>query len=114
MHELGIVFYAIDAVENVGRQNGLSSVARVTMSLGEVSGVIPSYLEDCWKWAVKRSDLLHDARLEIEEIPAVTVCNDCGRTYPTVQYGKTCPYCGSDDTVLLRGNEVEVKEIEAC
>lgn len=114
MHELGIVFYAIDAVEEVGRENGLTSVARVTMSLGEVSGVIPSYLEDCWDWAVNRSDLMRGARLEIEEIPAVTVCNDCGRTYPTVQYGRTCPYCGSGNTVLLRGNEVEVKEIEAC
>ena len=84
------------------------------MSIGEVSGVIPSYLADCWRWAADRSDLLRGAELRVETIDAVTVCNACGRTYPTVENGRTCPHCGSDDTVLLRGNEIEVKEIEAC
>ncbi len=114
MHELGVVFYAIDMVEDLGRENHLSSVSSVTMSIGEVSGVIPSYLADCWRWAADRSDLLRGAELRIETIDAVTVCNACGRTYPTVENGRTCPHCGSSDTVLLRGNEIEVKEIEAC
>ena len=30
----------------------------------------------------------------------------------TVRYGKICPHCGSENTWLLRGNEVEIKEIE--
>jgi len=114
MHELGIVFYAIDLVEEVGRENRLTSVSGVTMSVGEVSGVIPSYLSDCWRWAADRSGLLRGAKLMIEQIDAVTVCNACGKTYPTVEHGRTCPYCGSGETVLLRGDEIEVKEIEAC
>ena len=73
MHELGIVFYAIDMVEDLGRENHLSSVSSVTMSIGEVSGVIPSYLADCWRWAADRSDLLRGAELRIETIDAVTV-----------------------------------------
>ena len=113
MHELGIVFYAIDLVEQVGRDEGLTCVSRVTMQLGEVSGVIDSYFEDCWRWAVEKSELMRSCRLEIEHIPAVTVCNACGRTYATVEHGRLCPHCGSADTVLLRGNEVAVKEIEA-
>lgn len=114
MHELGIVFYAIDMVEDLGRENGLKQVSRVTMSIGEVSGVVNDYLTDCWDWACNKSDLMRDCSLEIEQIDAVTVCNDCGRTYRTVEFGRTCPYCGSGNTVLLRGNEIEVKEIEAC
>lgn len=111
MHELGIVFYAIDLVEGVARENGVTAVSRVTMSLGEVSGVVDSYLLDCWKWAVERTDLMRGCELTIEHLPAVTVCNACGRTYPTLEFGRTCPHCGSGDTVLLRGQEIEVKEI---
>lgn len=34
MHELGIAFYIIDMVEDLGRQNDLTSVARVKLRLG--------------------------------------------------------------------------------
>ena len=48
-----------------------------------------------------------------EIIPAVTWCDDCKSTYPTVQYGKTCPHCGSGNTWLQQGNEINIKQIEA-
>ena len=112
MHELGIVFHMIDLLEEVGRENRLTSIERVTLRLGEVTGVVPHLLDDCWRWAADRTELLHGAELEIVEVPAVTVCNACGRTYGTVAHGKICPHCGSPDTVLLRGNETELVEVE--
>ena len=51
MHELGIVFHIIDSIEEVGRQNKLRRVSTVTLELGEVSGVVDTYLVDCWHWA---------------------------------------------------------------
>ena len=84
MHELGIVFHIIDSIEAVGRQNKLRRVSTVTLELGEVSGVVHTYLEDCWHWAAARSQLLNGSRLAIEALPAVTLCEDCGSTYATV------------------------------
>ena len=112
MHELGIVFHVIKSVEEVGRQNCLTRVSAVTLEIGEVSGVVPSYLIDCWNWAVKKESVVKDAKIKIERIPAVTYCEDCRKEYPTVQYGRTCPYCSSPRTFLLRGNEMIIKEIE--
>ena len=114
MHELGIVFHLIKMVDEVGEQNSLTSVSRVTLTLGEVSGVIPDYLVDCWKWAAEKDDLVRGSELVVEEAPAVTLCNACGRTYGTVAHGKVCPHCGSSDTVLASGDEVELTSIEAC
>ena len=34
MHELGIVFHVIRAVENIGREQGLTDVASVTLEMG--------------------------------------------------------------------------------
>ena len=112
MHELGIVFHMIDTLTEVGADNGLTSIARVVLDLGEVCGVLPDYLQDCWRWAADRTELLRGAELDVHQIDAVTVCNDCGRTYPTLQHGKTCPHCASENTVLLRGLEIEIREIE--
>lgn len=115
MHELGVVFHVIRMVEDVAEENDLTEIASVTLEIGEVSGIIESYLQNCWKWSVeKKSEIMHGAKLYVETIPAVTYCEDCRQTYETVQYGKTCPRCGSEHTYLLRGNEFNIKEIEGC
>lgn len=114
MHELGIVFHIIDSLEKVGKENMLQTVSNVTLEIGEVTGVVDSYLHDCWRWAADKSELLRGSKLIIEQIPAVTICEDCGKTYGTVQYGKACPFCIGDNTYLVAGNEFNIKEIEAC
>ena len=113
MHELGVVFKVIDQVEQIAAENDVTRVEAVTLQLGEVSAVIPEYLADCWKWAVKRTEVMKEARLEIETIPAVTHCDGCGRDYETVKHGRTCPFCGSGETWLMQGNEFIIKQIEA-
>ena len=50
---------------------------------------------------------------KIEELKAVTYCQDCRKTYPTMEFKKVCPYCHSENTFLLTGNEYNIKEIEA-
>lgn len=114
MHELGIVFHIIKTVERVGAENKLTMVSTVTLELGEVSGVVPQELTDCWNWAVKKRELVKEARLVIETIPALTLCEDCQETYGTVQHGRICPLCGSVRTYLVQGNEINLKAIEAC
>lgn len=114
MHELGIVFHIIRTVERVGEENKLTGVHSVTLELGEVSGVVYKELTDCWKWAVMKTELLKEAELHIETIPAVTLCESCRKTYETVQHGRICPFCGSERTYLVQGNEINLKEIEAC
>ena len=113
MHELGIVFHMVDLLERVGEENGLTRIERVVLDLGEVSGVMVDQLLDCWKWASARSPLLEGAELAVNRLEAITICNACGRTFPTVAHGRICPHCESPDTVLLRGNEMEVREVEA-
>ena len=111
MHELGVVFYIIRDVKAVAAENNVSKVAEVTIELGEVSGVIPEYLTDCWEWACKKEPLMVGAKLNIETMQAITFCEDCRQEYPTVQYAKICPHCGSENTYLLRGRDVNIKDI---
>lgn len=112
MHELGIVFHIIDEIKEVAIQNNVKHVNSVTLEIGEVSTLIPSYMEDVWKWAVEKEDLMKGCKLNIEVIKAETYCEDCGCTYETIKYAKICPKCGSEHTYLIKGNEKNIKEIE--
>ena len=112
MHELGLVNYVVKQVTKIAEENKVKKVASVTLEFGEVSGIVTSYLYDYWNWYTKKFPLFDGAKLLCETIPAITWCDSCKTTYPTVQYGKTCPHCGSGNTWLQQGNEMNIKQIE--
>lgn len=113
MHELGTVVYVIDTVEKICKEQELSKVGSITLEVGEVSGIIPEYLIDFYNWAKLKSDYLKESELLIENIEAVTFCQDCKKTYKTIKYGKECPHCLGKNTFLIKGNEYNIKQIEA-
>ncbi len=113
MHELGIVFNIVATVENFAKQNSLSTVKSITLQVGELSSVLPKYLEDCYPAAVDKSGLLHDTKLVIEIVPATCACHECYEVFNLIQYKQTCPDCGSADTEIVSGKDLEIKEIEA-
>ena len=112
MHELGLVNYVVKQVGKIAEENKVKKVASVTLEFGEVSGIVTSYLYDYWNWYTKKFPLFDGAKLQCETIPAITWCDNCKTTYPTVKYGKTCPHCGSGNTWLQQGNEMNIKQIE--
>ena len=112
MHELGVVFHVIDDVKQVAQENNAKHVNSVTLQIGTVTGIVPSYLTDCWNWAVTKHEILNNCKLKIEKIEAITHCDNCGKDYNTIVYGKKCPECESENTYLIQGNEFMIKEIE--
>lgn len=113
MHELGVVFHILDDLREVAAENKVKKISKVTLQLGEVSTIIPSYLTSCFRWAADKEELFEGVLLEIEKIDAITHCDGCDIDYPTIKYGKKCPNCGSEETWLLQGTEFMIKEIEA-
>ena len=113
MHELGVVKHVMKTLVDVAVENDVSRIGSVTLQIGEVSGIIEHLIIDCWNYFADKEPLFKGSELRIEQIKAVTFCEDCKKEYETVRYGKICPYCGSEHTFLVQGNEFEIKEIEA-
>ncbi len=113
MHEMGIVFHLSKTLRETAEEQQLTKIGKITLQVGEVSGIMTDYFVDCWNYFKNRYPLLAESELVLETLPAVTWCDSCKQTYETVKYGKTCPFCGSGETWLLKGNECIIKEIEA-
>ena len=113
MHELSIVTHVAKTLDELAEENHLTKIGSVTLKIGEVSGIMTDYFVECWDYFKRKHPLLQDSLLKLETIPAVTFCEDCKQEYETVRYGRTCPYCGSERTFLVTGNECIIKEIEA-
>ena len=113
MHEMGIILHLAKTLDETCEEQHLRRIGRVVLEVGEVSGIMTDYFVDCWNYFRKKHPVLEASELELITTPAVTWCDSCKRTYPTVQYGRECPYCHSGETWLLTGNECIIKEIEA-
>ena len=85
MHELGVTFHIMDHLEKVAKENEVEKIRKVVLELGEVSTVIESYLQNCWTWAAKKRPLFEEAELIVETLPAITYCEECEKTYSTIE-----------------------------
>lgn len=112
MHELGIVYEIIKTVREVQLEEHLEQVTAVTLQIGEFSGVIPSYLTECWK-ALQPDSGLPQMEMRTELLPAIAVCTHCCHLYAFTRHARCCPYCGSRQYEILTGHEFNIKSIEA-
>ena len=113
MHEMGIVVHLAKTLDELAQEEHITKIGSVTLSVGEVSGIVTDLFLDAWNYFRKKYPVMCEAKLIMETIPAVTHCDGCGKNYETVTYGRTCPHCGSEETWLIQGNECIIKEIEA-
>ena len=113
MHEMGIIIHLAKTLDELAEEHNITKIGSVTLSVGEVSGIVNDLFIDAWEYFKKKHPILSDSELRMEVIPAVTHCDGCGEDYETVAHGKICPHCGSKETWLIQGNECIIKEIEA-
>lgn len=107
MHELSITCNIVELVSEAA--NG-RKVARVTIEIGKLSGVLPDAVAFCFPEVAKGTEAAA-AFLDIREIDASARCDVCGAEFPTPSMLTTCP-CGSLRFQRLAGEELNVKSIE--
>lgn len=113
MHELGIMINVVNNIEKIAAENGVTRVETMVLQVGELSPVVPHYLEAVYPAAVDGT-LLQDTKLEIEVIAANALCMHCGTEFNLMANKKMCPDCGNSEWKLVSGTEFLIKEIVAC
>ncbi|WP_093315120.1 hydrogenase maturation nickel metallochaperone HypA/HybF [Tindallia californiensis] len=112
MHELGVVIEVVKSVQRVAQEHKITEIDTLVLQIGELSSMIPRYVEACYPAAVEGT-LLENTKLEIEVIPANGRCRGCGHLFHLIQHPEKCPGCQSTNWELLRGKEFFIKEILA-
>ena len=110
MHELGIISSMVKTIEQIVQEQGLTQVQKLVLEVGELSGVVPRYMEECYPAAVYKT-FMQDTVLELETVPGIVRCRTCGREFNAMQQDFRCPQCGGENLEILSGNDVIIKEI---
>jgi len=111
MHELSVAQSIIEIIQQHVPASDLTRVAAVRLKIGAASGVVPESLEFSFQ-AIIADSLLDHAKLEIETIPFRIHCNTCKTTTEDNSGIVLCSSCGSTDTKIISGLEMQINEIE--
>lgn len=112
MHELGVVIEIVKTIEKIAVEQNLTKVDTLTLQIGELSSMIPKYIEECYPAAVDGT-ILEQTNLKIEIIPGNALCKECNKVFNIIENRKKCPRCGGNDCNVLSGKEFMIKEIVA-
>jgi hydrogenase nickel incorporation protein HypA/HybF len=109
VHEYSIVQALLERVDHEVRTRSASHVHRVSVSIGELSGVEIDLLRTAFN-TIRHRTTCHDARLEVRRVEARWVCRVCGAA---LERGAPlrCQLCGQPAR-LASGDEIMLDQIE--
>lgn len=111
MHELSICQQMIRQVRDIALQHQATSVERIKLQIGPLSGVDVSLLKHAFPFAAKQT-IAENSQLLIEELPVIIKCNQCGLKTHTQVNKLVCGQCGSEQTRLISGDEMLLVSVE--
>ena len=110
MHEIGVVRAMLHTVDEYCEQNNVDEVGEIVIDIGELSLVIPKYVEEIYPVVIKDTKY-ENTKLIINEIPGLAECDECDEIFNVIENKGYCPKCGSFDKQVLSGDKFLIREI---
>lgn len=111
MHELSIATSLVEQVLEIAKLHQAKAVVKLSIDVGELSGVEIEPLEFCFPFAIEGT-ILENVELEINSIPIRVKCHECGKE-TTIEIGvHRCADCFSNKIEFVAGKELLIKRVE--
>ena len=111
MHEMAIAEGILDIALDYAARNDAKRIGKISLLLGEMSGVETEALTFCFSSLV-RGTIAEDAELALHRVPLLGRCRSCGAETHIEHYNFTCPACHTGQLDILSGREMQVEYLE--
>ncbi len=111
MHELSVAQGIVDIVRQHVPDQELPDVRTIRLKIGAVAGIVQDSLEFSFGIITAETPLA-GAALAVETIPFTVKCKTCGAESVNDQGIILCSQCGSSDTTVIAGTEMQIAAIE--
>ncbi|MBY4797492.1 hydrogenase maturation nickel metallochaperone HypA [Collinsella sp. AGMB00827] len=112
MHEMGIVDGILATVIAAAHDAGASRIISVRLRIGDMREVVEESLRFAWEALREDDSLTSSAELQVDEVRPKSICSACGITFDHDRFHLRCPACGSTNTRLLAGRELDIVSME--
>ena len=111
MHEVGIASSILDCVRGEAQKHPGAQLVSVCVRIGELSNVDKDALDFAFEALTRDTDLQH-MKLLVDWCPRRQKCTACSEEFAVQDFELTCPKCGSMQTTLISGTELDIAYIE--
>ena len=111
MHEIGIVRSMCRTVLDYMEENNVAAISEIVCEIGELSLVIPEYVEELYPPLKADFPELEGTELILETVPGLAECDECDEIFNVIEHEGYCPNCGSFEKTVLTGKDFTIKEI---
>lgn len=111
MHEFSIASNIMEIVAKTAQDNGISSVAKVKIKVGELRSVLVDSLLFAFE-VCSQGTVAEGGMLDIEEVPTACTCAGCQKEFHPEEFQFLCPFCGGTDISITAGEELFIESIE--
>ena len=108
MHEYSLVRALVDRVEQEARARNATSISRLSVRIGAMSGVEPELFATAF--TLCREGILADTQLDIRRSEAVWACPRCAASIPAGDVLR-CASCDAPAR-MVTGDEILLEQIE--
>lgn len=114
MHEGSIAQSIVESLYDIEKENNLSSITRVKLRIGIMSGVMVDALLFALDALRNEEEIIKDTVFEIEKVDVKAHCVVCSKDYfynEDDELMLVCKECGMP-LDIIEGKEMEIKEVE--
>lgn len=110
MHELSIALSMMEQIEQESAKHR-GTVRAVQVRIGALAGVDCDALRFAWEIA-RAGTPFAETELEIDQVPLMVRCPQCGETREAEMFAIACPRCVTPEQEILMGQELELTSME--
>ncbi|OOM82417.1 hydrogenase nickel incorporation protein HypA [Clostridium puniceum] len=111
MHEVSIIQNVVEIVLDKAIENNFTKVHKVSLKVGELSGIALDPLNFAFKSCIIGT-MLEGSALKLEKVKATAECKECKLVFPIDHFNKLCPCCNKFCSDIISGYELYVNTIE--
>lgn len=112
MHELAITESVLRTAVPKAEESGAKKILEIRLSIGELSGVIPEYVQYYFD-IISKGTIAEGAKIVAETLPVSIRCSDCGYEGGISRKDRCCPACRSVQFRITGGQEFYVDSLLA-
>ncbi|MDE6886247.1 MAG: hydrogenase/urease nickel incorporation protein HypA [Helicobacteraceae bacterium] len=113
MHEYSIISDLVLLSEENASANNASKIFKITIEVGERSGVEVELLKSAFEAFKGESEFCKNAILEIKRQEVILECKNCLAKFSakSLEYG-ICTFCNSNNVDIVKGRELNLLRLE--
>lgn len=111
MHEYSVVQALMEKIETLATENKATSVSKVIVKIGVMSGIEPHLLELAFT-TFKEKTICHEALFVMDIQAVVVLCKNCHKQSELKEHHYICPLCKSPDLEIIDGEDMILMRLE--